>query len=301
MTDLNNVVLENQVNNEESLLRKNVVINGKTKAMIIALPKNYQMEQPKNKGKLLESLDKDKMFEVIYNFAHPKPFIEAGEPLVDLNGKELPAGTNWDEVLVLCQTPDTYWRVGMEEELKLARVHDFKSVQEYFQAIGCSILFSRNPNKIEQLGIAAQASGNQTFQEIYDFARKNGLSINSSRLYLDVKTSGEQTLRLMMGDTSMPEVKIGRPVETAQKLYDSIVLTLGKSSAAKRYPIKVTSYFEKLHGINVVETALQLIPAARIALYNQMGCEDKETCLSNTITPFIELALQYQKEQQEVA
>ena len=46
MTDLNNVVLENQVNNEESLLRKNVVINGKTKAMIIALPKNYQMEQP---------------------------------------------------------------------------------------------------------------------------------------------------------------------------------------------------------------------------------------------------------------
>ena len=54
MTDLNNVVLENQVNNEESLLRKNVVINGKTKAMIIALPKNYQMEQPKNKGKRSE-------------------------------------------------------------------------------------------------------------------------------------------------------------------------------------------------------------------------------------------------------
>lgn len=274
---------ESQSSNDESLVTKNVFINGKMEERVIALPKNYLMEQPKDKGKLLGSLDKEKLLGVTYNFTNPQPFLDAGESLVDLNGKEIPANTDWSKVWVLCQTPDTFWRVQMEDELKFVQVNAFKSVQEYFQAIGSSIVYSRQPNKVEQLGIAAQASGDQVYQKLYDFAKKNGLALNAASLYLGVKTKGEYTLRLMTGDTSVPEIKIGRPVEDAQRLYDAIALTLGKNSAAKRYPIKVTSYFEKQHGIEVVEMALQLIPAARIAIYNQMGCEDKEVCLSNTI------------------
>jgi len=182
---------------------------------------------------------------VTYNFTNPQPFLDAGESLVDLNGKEIPANTDWSKVWVLCQTPDTFWRVQMEDELKFVQVNAFKSVQEYFQAIGSSIVYSRQPNKVEQLGIAAQASGDQVYQKLYDFAKKNGLALNAASLYLGVKTKGEYTLRLMTGDTSVPEIKIGRPVEDAQRLYDAIALTLGKNSAAKRYPIKVTSYFGK--------------------------------------------------------
>ena len=226
----------------------NVFINGKMEERVIALPKNYLMEQPKDKGKLLGSLDKEKLLGVTYNFTNPQPFLDAGESLVDLNGKEIPANTDWSKVWVLCQTPDTFWRVQMEDELKFVQVNAFKSVQEYFQAIGSSIVYSRQPNKVEQLGIAAQASGDQVYQKLYDFAKKNGLALNAASLYLGVKTKGEYTLRLMTGDTSVPEIKIGRPVEDAQRLYDAIALTLGKNSAAKRYPIKVTSYFEKQHG-----------------------------------------------------
>ena len=91
----------------------------------------------------------------------------------------------------------------MEDELKFVQVNAFKSVQEYFQAIGSSIVYSRQPNKVEQLGIAAQASGDQVYQKLYDFAKKNGLALNAASLYLGVKTKGEYTLRLMTGDTSV--------------------------------------------------------------------------------------------------
>ena len=58
---------ESQSSNDESLVTKNVFINGKMEERVIALPKNYLMEQPKDKGKLLGSLDKEKLLGVTYN------------------------------------------------------------------------------------------------------------------------------------------------------------------------------------------------------------------------------------------
>ena len=57
---------ESQSSNDESLVTKNVFINGKMEERVIALPKNYLMEQPKDKGKLLGSLDKEKLLGVTY-------------------------------------------------------------------------------------------------------------------------------------------------------------------------------------------------------------------------------------------
>jgi len=64
---------ESQSSNDESLVTKNVFINGKMEERVIALPKNYLMEQPKDKGKLLGSLDKEKLLGVTYNFTNPQP------------------------------------------------------------------------------------------------------------------------------------------------------------------------------------------------------------------------------------
>ena len=63
---------ESQSSNDESLVTKNVFINGKMEERVIALPKNYLMEQPKDKGKLLGSLDKEKLLGVTYNFTNPQ-------------------------------------------------------------------------------------------------------------------------------------------------------------------------------------------------------------------------------------
>ena len=46
---------ESQSSNDESLVTKNVFINGKMEERVIALPKNYLMEQPKDKGSYWEA------------------------------------------------------------------------------------------------------------------------------------------------------------------------------------------------------------------------------------------------------
>lgn len=49
-------------------------------------------------------------------------------------------------------------------------IHDFESVADYAQHIGETVLISRMPSKVEEMGIAALATGDEAVKEAYEFA-----------------------------------------------------------------------------------------------------------------------------------
>ena len=163
-----------------------------------------------------------KLFSILWN---------EGIELFDRNENIIAKDTK--SVLVLCDTADTYWRVFSDETLKNVEVHDFKTVQEYAQAIGNTMLASRAMSNVEKVGYAALATGDKACQQVNDFAKKNQLTLNTAKLYLDIKLRNLTLLSMTTGNKT-EDLTCGRTVEEAQSLYDSIA-NLSKKEAKKRY------------------------------------------------------------------
>lgn len=123
-------------------------IDGKQETITVAFTK-YSMSQPKDK--IIRLGDKERRMEVIFHFAKPEIFWNEGIELFDRNENIIAKDTK--SVLVLCDTADTYWRVFSDETLKNVEVHDFKTVQEYAQAIGNTMLASRAMSNVEKLAM----------------------------------------------------------------------------------------------------------------------------------------------------
>lgn len=203
-------------------------IDGKQETITVAFTK-YSMSQPKDK--IIRLGDKERRMEVIFHFAKPEIFWNEGIELFDRNENIIAKDTK--SVLVLCDTADTYWRVFSDETLKNVEVHDFKTVQEYAQAIGNTMLASRAMSNVEKVGYAALATGDKACQQVNDFAKKNQLTLNTAKLYLDIKLRNLTLLSMTTGNKT-EDLTCGRTVEEAQSLYDSIA-NLSKKEAKKRY------------------------------------------------------------------
>lgn len=142
---------------------------------------DYSMEQAKRKDSLLKNAEADKRMEVIFHFATPEVFWNEGVTLYDRSGKSISKDT--PNVLVACDMADTYWRLFLDETLTNVQIHEFESVQEYAQVIGNSILLSRSLSNVEKIGYAALATGNEAYREVFEFAKRNNVPMNTAQLY----------------------------------------------------------------------------------------------------------------------
>lgn len=255
-------------------------IDGKQETITVAFTK-YSMSQPKDK--IIRLGDKERRMEVIFHFAKPEIFWKEGIELIDRNENIIAKKT--ENVLVLCDTADTYWRVFSDETLKNVEVHDFNTVQEYAQAIGNTMLASRAMNNVEKVGYAALATGDKACLQVNNFAKKNQLTLNTAKLYLDLKLRNLTLLSMTTGNKT-EDLTCGRTVEEAQSLFYSIA-NQSKKEAKKRYFI---------HAINAIlaqkdsptpeelKNAISKLSPTDIATIETTSSDYKENQISSILT-----------------
>lgn len=284
---LNTVTNSNNNDMEKELTFKTVKakIDGELKDIILGYSE-YNMERPKDKADLISQLDKGKMLDVIFHLADAKIFWDEGIELKDGNGNIIPKNT--PNVSVPCDTSDSFWRYEVDEVLQHVEIHQFKSLQEYGQAIGNTTLYSRKPNNVELLGFAAIASKNPTYNSIYNFAKKYEIPMNTAMLFYGIKLKQSQTMQLVLGMEVKDIPAIKRTKKQAEDLIETTEVVFGKKETGKRYVINSINTVINKYDFDTVIAALEQIPASTITAYKLSECHEKEGCLIAELILFIE-------------
>lgn len=262
------------------------VIDGEEKEITLART-IYSMETlKKGQEKMLESVDKSKLLEEIFHFSTPEIFTNAGIKLFDLNDEEIAEGTA--NVLVPIETANTYWRFTFDEVLKNVQVHTFESVEEYAQVTGTSDLFSRSRNTVEKIGVAALATGNDTYKAVYELSRKTGMPGSTAMAYLGVQLKSSTTQEMTMGIKGKTPVA-SRTYDEAFALYQQICFTFTPAEAKKRYPIRAINSVIHAGGysLETIMSALKEIPSNEVHRALLTDCGSKEACIANVFLKFI--------------
>ena len=274
-------------------------INGKDVRIIVAHTE-YGMRHTKKMDKILITVNKEKLLTPRYHFCKPEIFWKEGYNLFDNKGEVITEGT--ENVYVICDTPETSERIYIDDFLKDVEIHDFESVADYAQHIGETALISRMPSKVEEMGIAAMATGDAAVKEAYEFAIENGITYTQSLGYL----AGEMkaaTLKLMMrGVKAKPTLTLGRTKAQAQQLYDESCKSLGEGEAKKRYVPRALNIILKKEqfSFDIVIEALQTIPSSDVTMAKLADCGEKEACIAGALISWI-LTLQRQNGNKAVA
>ena len=261
------------------------IINGKTVEITPAYTR-YSMQQKVNEN-LLKIANPELRLPVIFNFAKPDIFWNEGIDLFDSEG--YPISPNTPNTYVFCDTADTFWRVSIEKCLDNVIIHDFASVEEYANAVGNTMLYSRGLNNVEKIGYAALATGDQATKAVYDFAKTNNVPISIAQLYLDVTLKPTTVQTMLLGKKPELSPVLGRQPEEAQTLYEQMARTFTKGSAKKRYAIRVVNSLMKTQGYNMasIMDCLQEIPAHQVAMAELEGCDTKEACIAGVLTTWL--------------
>ena len=266
------------------------IINGELKEIIPAFT-DYNMEQPKQKA-TGEHGDPSKRLAVKFHFASPKLFWDEQDEdkrinLFDRNHNYIEPNT--DNVYVVCDTADTYWRVLVDDVLEDVEIHDFKSVEDYAQAIGNTMLFSRCLNKVEEMGYAALATGDEAAKAVFEFSKENEVPISTAKLYLDTELKPVAVKAMMLGKKPPVTLTLGRNPEEAQALYDQIFLTFNKGGAKSRYAISaVNSLMKKSkYTFDEIIICLSKVPSSEITLAQLAKCGDKKDCIQDVLSAWL--------------
>lgn len=248
---------------------------------------DYSMEQPKKKESLLKNSDADKRMDVIFHFATPDVFWNEGVNLFDRNGKTISKDT--PNVLVACDMADTYWRIFLDDVLTNVQIHQFESVQEYAQVVGNSVLLSRGLSNVEKVGYSALATGNEAYREVFCFAKRNNVPMNTAQLYLDLQLKPVTTNLMLLGKEPKTVPTLGRTPDIAQALYEQNEKTFSRGGATKRYAIRVENNILKnqKYSFDELMEALKTIPADEIAMTELQGCAEKELCIMETLSSWM--------------
>lgn len=274
-------------------------IDGEVQTIIVAHTE-YGMRHDKKMDKMLTTANRDKLLTPRYHFCKPDIFWKEGYNLFDNNGELIEQGTA--NVLTHCETPETSERIYIDDFLEDVEIHDFESVADYAQHIGETVLISRMPSKVEEMGIAALATGDEAVKEAYEFAIENGITYTQSLGFL----AGEMkaaTLKLMMrGVKAKPTLALGRTKEQAQMLYDESCRSLGEGESKKRYVPRALNIILKKEkfSFDMVIEALRTIPSSEVTMAKLADCGEKEACIAGALISWI-LTLQRQKETKTAA
>lgn len=264
------------------------VIDGEEKEITLARTIYSMDELKKNQEKLLEAVDRSKLLDQLFHLATPEIFWQAGITLYDQNGEEITEGTK--DVFVPVETATTFWRFTFDTVLKNVQVHTFESVEEYAQITGTTDLFSRSRNTVERVGIAALATGDETYNSVYELCRKTGMPGSTAMAYFGVQLKGSTTLAMSIGLNSNETPAINRTFEEALALYYQVCITFTPAEAKKRYPIRAINSVIYVHGytFDQVMNALQIIPSSEVHRLLVTECGSKESCISLVIQNCIE-------------
>lgn len=274
-------------------------IDGEVQTIIVAHTE-YGMRHDKKMDKMLTTVNRDKLLTPRYHFCKPDIFWKEGYNLFDNKGELIEQGTA--NVLTHCETPETSERIYIDDFLEDVEIHDFESVADYAQHIGETVLISRMPSKVEEMGIAALATGDEAVKEAYEFAIENGITYTQSLGFL----AGEMkaaTLKLMMrGVKAKPTLALGRTKEQAQMLYDESCKSLGEGESKKRYVPRALNIILKKEkfSFDMVIEALRTIPSSEVTMAKLADCGEKEACIAGALISWI-LTLQRQKETKTAA
>ena len=262
------------------------IIDGEEREITLARTMYSMDTLKKSQEKLLEEVDQSKLLEEIFHFSTPEIFTNAGIKLFDLNNEEIAEGTA--NVLVPIETANTYWRFTFDEVLKNVQVHTFASVEEYAQVTGTTDLFSRSRNTVEKMGVAALATGNDTYKAVYELCRKTGMPGSTAMAYLGVQLKGSTTLEMTIGIKGKTPVA-SRSFDEAFALYQQICFTFTPADAKKRYPIRAINSVMHAGGydLNTIEKALKTIPSDEVHRALLADCGTKETCIANVLLKFM--------------
>lgn len=248
----------------------------------------YSMDMlKKSQEKLLEEIDRNKLLDELFHFADPEIFRKADIPLYDYEGEEIPK--NEENVLVPIETGANYWRFSFDAVLKHVQVHTFESVEEYAQVVGMADLFTRSRSTVEKIGIAALATGDATYQAVYELARKTGMPGSSAYAYLGVQLQASTTLEMSIGIRRKDVPMLSRTLEEALELHKQICLTFTPADARKRYAIRAINSVMKTgdYDLATIMQALRTIPAESVTRARLMDCGIKETCIANVLIKYI--------------
>jgi len=272
------------------------IINGELTEIIPAFT-DYNMEQPKQKA-TGEHGDPSKRLAVKFHFANPKLFWDEQDEkkkinLFDRNGNFIEPNT--DNVYVVCDTADTYWRVLVDDVLEDVEIHDFESVEDFAQATSNTMLYSRCLNKVEEVGYAALATGDEAAKAVFEFAKKNDVPVSTAKLYLDIDYKPVVVKVMMLGKKPPVALTLGRSQEEAQELHDHIFLTFNKGGAKSRYAISAVNSLMKKgkYTIEEISMCLTKIPSSAITLTQLAKCGEKKECIQETLSGWL---IEYRRE-----
>ena len=252
-------------------------INGEVQTIIVAHTE-YGMRHDKKMDKMLDMANRDKLLTPRYHFCKPEMFWKEGYNLFDNNGKLIEQGTV--DVLVICDTPETSERIYMEDFLEDVEIHDFESVADYAQHIGETVLISRMPSKVEEMGIAALATGDKAMKTVYEFAIDHHIPYTTALGYLDTEMKPIMLKTMMRGIMPKAVFSLGRTVEEAELLLKAASDTFD-TDYKKRYVPRALNSLIKKHNqpLEVVIEALNTIPASEVTMAKLAECGEKESCI----------------------
>lgn len=262
------------------------IIDGEEREITLARTMYSMDTLKKSQEKLLEEVDQSKLLEEIFHFSTPEIFTNAGIKLFDLNDEEIAEGTA--NVLVPIETANTYWRFTFDEVLKNVQVHTFASVEEYAQVTGTTDLFSRSRNTVEKMGVAALATGDDTYKAVYELCRKTGMPGSTAMAYLGVQLKSSTTQAMTIGIKGKTPVA-SRTFDEAFALYQQVCFTFTPAEARKRYPVRAINSVMHAGGydLNTIENALKTIPSDEVHRALIADCGTKETCIANVLLKFM--------------
>lgn len=252
-------------------------INGETQTIVVAHTE-YGMRHDKKMDKMLDMANKDKLLTPRYHFCKPEIFRKEGYNLFDNNGILIEQGTA--NVLVICDTPETSERIYIEDFLEDVQIHDFESVADYAQHIGETVLISRMPSKVEEMGIAALTTGDEAMKTVYDFAIENHIPYTTALGFLDAEMRPIVLKTMMRGITPKNVFALGRSKDEAQQLFKAASATFD-TDYKKRYVPRALNSLLKKHNqpLEVVIEALNTIPASEVTIAKLAECGEKESCI----------------------
>lgn len=247
---------------------------------------DYSMELPEYNEKLCKELDRSKLFPHLFIFTNPEVFWKEGIRLYDRTGKAIEEGTL--NVYVDCSRAES-WRVWIDEKLERVEVLEYSSVQEYAQAVGASTLYSRGLSNSEKIGISALATGNEAYKAVFEFAKKHDITTTAANMYLDVKMTKLQMMKMSTGLEPKMKPELGRSVEEAEALLAQATDVFGEN-AHKRYVIRPINSLthKKEYSSEIIMNALCKIPKDEALSIKAAKSDDREIFVTDLISNYIE-------------
>ena len=246
----------------------------------------YSVELPEYNKKMCSELDRSKLFPHLFIFTNPEVFWKEGIQLYERTGKAIEEGT--PNVYVDCSRAES-WRVWIDDKLERVEVLEYSSVQEYAQAVGVSNLYSRGLNNTEKIGIAALATGNEAYKAVFEFAKKHQLTSTAANLYLDVKMTKLQIMKMSTGFIPKTEPELGRSVDEAEKLLSQATKTFGEN-ARKRYAIRAINVLDHQdeYNFDMIIEAMRKITENEVNVIGITPSDARESTISSMLTKHIE-------------